>query len=328
MMKSVENEATWTKIDIDSIDEADTFYRISTSGGEEPLRQSISEIGLLHPPLVIQQKPGFYQIVSGFKRILACRALNVTSIPVMEFPSDFSPVRLAVSAISDNSLSRNLNPIETARALVLLQNVTSGPVSFQELAIKTGLPSYAGVIPKHSLLLELPPEVQQGIISGDITIAIANELSRFDSDLVTCFYSLFSILKLSLNKQREVITLCEEIAIREDIPILSLLSEPGISEILKNPDIDRNQKSRALRLYLRKRRFPSIHKTECRYFEAAKRLKLGEGMLLQPPKDFEGTSYTLCLKFDTAEQLSHQINELEHIKLDPALKMLLKASEL
>ena len=315
-----------TRVDIHHIDETDTHYQISTDEKLEPLRRSISDIGLLCPPLLIKKKESAYCIVSGFRRIAACKSLHLDTIEVHELPPDLPATRLALMAISENALSRPLNPIETARGLRLLFNATDNEFAFRNAVQKSSLPFHPGLNHKLMSLLDLPREVQDAVISGDLPIAVATEFIRFGVPAATRFSEIFSSLKMSLNKQREVMTLCEEIALREDLPVLQVLQEPGFLDIFDNPDLDRNQKSRALRVYLRQRRYPSLSYAEAAFTKIVKRLKLGEGLQLQPPKDFEGSSFSLCLKFETMDQLAARATEVNRIQNDPQLADLLSNS--
>lgn len=319
---------TITRVDIHRIDESDTFYRISTDENLESLCRSISEIGLLCPPLLIEKGARSFTIVSGFRRIAACKSLNLSQIEAYRIREDLSASRLALMAVSENSLCRPLNPIETARGLRLLSRTTDSEPDFRDAARKASLPYHPGLNRKLMSLLDLPLEVRNAVITGDLPVAIATELFRLGVAEAARFSEIFSSLKLSLNKQREVMTLCEEISLREDLPVLRVLHEPGFLKILDNPDLDRNQKSRALRLYLRQRRFPSLSRAEAAFAGIVKRLDLGAGVQLQPPKDFEGTAFSLCLKFETAEQLAAAAAEIDRIQGDPALGDMLSVTSL
>ena len=117
-----------------------------------------------------------------------------------------------------------------------------------------------------------------------------NPIQRVD------FARLFEQLKLSLNKQKEIITLIGEIARREDISIRQVLACDTFQQILTDEDLDRGQKGRKIRSFLRQRRFPRIVKAEQNYHAHLKKLKLNPDIKLIPPKEFEGTTYTLEFK--------------------------------
>ncbi len=78
---------------------------------------------------------------------------------------------------------------------------------------------------------------------------MAIELGMLDCDVGIAFANLFDDLKLSLNKQREIITLIKEIAIRDDVSIMEVLQESDFLEILNDNDLDRSQKSQKIRFY-------------------------------------------------------------------------------
>ncbi len=84
--------------------------------------------------------------------------------------------------------------------------------------------------------------------------------------------NFFETLKLSLNKQKEILTIVKEISLREDIPILKVIKTDRVQKILSNEDLDRNQKIRKIRIYLKQRRFPVITAAEKEFENQLKNL--------------------------------------------------------
>ena len=73
--------------------------------------------------------------------------------------------------------------------------------------------------------------------------------------------------------------------------------------ILADENLDRGQKGRKIRSFLRQRRFPRIVKAEQNYHAHLKKLKLNPDIKLIPPKEFEGTTYTLNINFTNLAHL-------------------------
>ena len=90
-------------------------------------------------------------------------------------------------------------------------------------------------------------------------------------------------MKLGLNKQREILTMIQEIAFREHLTVKDVLNAPELQQIMGHEKWDRSQKTVHLRQYLRRRRYPSITSVE-RDFEAqVQSLDLESGIALIPP---------------------------------------------
>jgi len=67
-------------IPLADIDSADECFRITTRNDLDDLCASISKLGLLNPPRVLPGASGFV-IVSGFRRVAACRRRGWDRLP-------------------------------------------------------------------------------------------------------------------------------------------------------------------------------------------------------------------------------------------------------
>ena len=142
----------------------------------------------------------------------------------------------------------------------------------------------------------------------------------------SAFAQLFGEFKLSLNKQREILTLVKEIAGGKGISEQTVLEGRQLQEYYHGDrDRDRGQKARELRTYLRQRRFPQIVKAETIFEYQRKQLNLGNDIKLIPPKDFEGTTYTLNMSFSSIAQSLRA--KLDQLLKHPALKQIFEGKD-
>ncbi|MBW2559197.1 MAG: hypothetical protein JRD69_10270, partial [Deltaproteobacteria bacterium] len=109
---------------------------------------------------------------------------------------------------------------------------------------------------------------------------------RFEKDAGITFAEIFNDLKLGLNKQRELITMINEISLRENIPVMKVIQESDFQEILQNDELDRTKKTEKLRFYLKKRRYPSITRAEEKFEELVKKIKARKQYETDSPKKF------------------------------------------
>ena len=154
-------------------------------------------------------------------------------------------------------------------------------------------------------------------------MAMGLELSKFEPNIGIALAKLFDQLKVGLNKQRELILLLDEIALREDTNIESLLKEKQLREITDNAELDRAQKRKIIRVYLNQRRFPTLSKTKNEFEKLVKELKLGNSIKLTPPKDFEGSTYTLKVNFHNLAELRDFRTQLDRIIRSSGLQKIL-----
>ncbi len=314
-------------VDLTRIDAEDNAFRITTNTGNAALAKSILGVGLIAPPLLLSRsKDGGdagFRIVAGFRRVAACKALGRRRISARVLPPETPGLTCARLAAADNALQRSLNPIEISRALTLLSRHLSDSADLAATAGDLGLPDAPDPIRKLLPLCTLPAELQSGILSGAISLSMARTLSVLDSDLAVALVRLFSDLRLSLNKQREVLTLLQEIALREERTAADVLNDAAVQSILGDPEADRNQRAAALRRWLRRRRRPAVSRAEAAFTEAVRELPLGEGVRLIPPKDFESPVYTLSLAFKSRSELSDRNRRIGEILSHPALGTIL-----
>ncbi|MEE8398589.1 MAG: ParB/RepB/Spo0J family partition protein [Desulfobacterales bacterium] len=310
-------------ISLATIVSTDHRYRITTNEEIDSLLVSIPVVGLMHPP-VLREKEGVYIIVAGFRRVAACRRLGWAEMAARIVDRDTTDLACAQVAIADNTLQRPLNLIEQSRSINLLTGFFEDTKDLAETASKLGLPSNSSLIGKIQRLCHLPSAIQQHMLSGSIALSIALELDRLEPAIGIVFATLFTTLKLGLNKQREIMTLVKEISRREDIPIDQLLTSAELRDILEDEGLEIAQKTGRIRAYLKQRRFPRIADAKETFEKNVKELKLGEGTQLIPPRDFEGRTYTLKMQFEDLEALRAHSDGLDTLIQHPKLGTILK----
>ena len=311
---------TWKEevIPLSSIDIEDHTFRITTEENIEGLSCSINIAGLINHPILIRKKSE-YTIISGFRRIRSAVNLGWTNIPARVMEPGSGMFESAKLAITDNSLQRPLNLIELSRCYRMLSGL-SRDKNWLADAFLLGLtdnPALAGKIIK---LYDLPEPLQQYVLSGTVSMAVALELAKPEyNESAIQLAEIFDSLKLSLNKQREFLTLSFEIASREGTSIPELINGIDIQNILSDENIDRNRKTHKIRQYLKLKRFPAIMKAEDNFMKNLKKLALAEGIKLIPPADFEGNTFIISMEFKTTSEFGKLTACLNKLANDPVL---------
>lgn len=307
---------------LSQIQSSDHSFRITTRKDIDNLMASIHNVGLLNLPLLIENDSG-YAIVCGFRRIEACQRLDWSRVQARIIDSDTSRLECIKYAITDNSFQRSLNLIEQARSIYMLSDFFKDLNDLSKELSSMGLPDSPTIIEKIKKIYHLPSSVQYGILTNTISLAMALELGKLKEDVVEGFAKLFNILNVSLNKQREILTLVKEISFREDITMLKVLENNTLQKILTNEKLDRNQKIRKIRIYLKQRRFPAITAAENEFERHVQKLKLGSGAKLISPANFEGTTYTLKFFFKNVIELKDRKATFDEFIQNPYLEKIL-----
>lgn len=135
------------------------------------LAASIREFGLLQPIVVSKVEREVptgteveYELISGERRLLAAKMLDLPRIPAIVRNLSYDRERLELAVI-ENLQRENLNPIEMARAFARLQDEFR--LTQREIASRLGKSREA--IANTVRLLDLSPEIQESLQAGEIS---------------------------------------------------------------------------------------------------------------------------------------------------------------
>ncbi len=293
---------TQTKsVPLDTIDLSDHTCRISSLADPDwidALAESIDRLGLLQAPLILEKEP-HRRIVSGFRRIAACRRSGCEEIPCRVLGPKTPTRKVVQLAVADNAWQRPLNLMEKARAFALLEESYPESKRLADIATPLGLVENPKMIDKLIRLTRLPAPIQQAVETGLLGLAMALTLGTLEMEEGRQILELFQTFHFGLNRQRELLELIREIAKRESIPIGQVLASDEIIAILNRTDQDRPARGGALRRYLKQRRYPVLTQAETAFRRLERELRLGPRVRLNPPPYFEGNTFQLVLFFDT-----------------------------
>jgi hypothetical protein len=312
----------WTRPGLDLIPLADLRpgddrFRITEACDRVDLRESIARVGLFNPVLVRSGEPA--TLLSGHRRAAACAQLGWTRIPARILTAEASDYECACRAVGENSLERPLTLLETARALVLLDRCHPDDAAPPADAAALGLPTAPALCERLKGLVRLPADVLAGMAEEAIAFPTACELGMLDSEQATAVADLLRRLGAGLNNQREILQLVLEIARRDGIPPQEVVADPLLRTAMDTAGNDPNRVTRVVRRFLRRRRFPSIDAAERNFERLRRNLSLGDGLRIEPPRDFEGTQFHLGFSFETLEELGKLRDRLDGLLRDPAL---------
>ncbi len=310
------NKTRFDSINIGELDLEDQRYRISTGGPSEAMVASIKLAGVVSPPIVFPRKlegPTF-TVVSGFKRLIACRELGLKEAVVKIVPAKTTQSQLARIAIIDNMMHRDLNFVEQARMIRLLDPLHHDPAELCREANQLGIAVNVKMLEKLRSVNKMGVLLQDALIRGVIALPVALQIAEMDdgatADRVT---TLLGRLGLGLNRQRELLEWLVGISRREAISIPSLLKEDEIEDILRDDDMDRGERGRRLRQCLKRRRYPELTEAENRFRRAVRAFKLEPGIQLHCPPHFEGQNYSLKIDFKHQQDLISKYRNLESV---------------
>ena len=154
------------------------------------LAESIKQFGVLQP-LLVQERDDYYEIIAGERRYRACLLLNMYKVPCYVLtPSEDQAAQMA---LVENVQRKDLSAIEEARSY--LQIMRQCNMTQEQLAEKIGK-SQSSVANKIRLL-NLPEEIQNGVMAGTITERHGRALLSASSDNQKKIYQ--DIIRKNLN---------------------------------------------------------------------------------------------------------------------------------
>ncbi len=139
----------------------------------QELAQSIQEHGVFQPIILKKVKQG-YIIVSGERRFRAAQRVGLSTIP--SIIRQYEESKVAEIALAENLQRENLTPIEEAEAYKVVMNNLK--LTQAELAVKIG--KSRSHVTNTLGLLNLPEEVQQMLLTNQISMGHARALSKLE----------------------------------------------------------------------------------------------------------------------------------------------------
>ena len=164
--------------------EGHPFY-VKDDDDMEQLTESIRQQGVLNPIMVRPLDTGEYEVISGHRRLHACKKAGIEMIPAFIYSMDRSE---AVVAMVDSNLHREkLLPSEKAFAYKMKmdamkhQGQACGQVGHKSRDTISETES-GRQIQRYIRLTNLIPGILQKVDSGEIALTPAVELSYLDKD--------------------------------------------------------------------------------------------------------------------------------------------------
>ena len=167
--------------------EGHPFY-VKDDDEMEQLTESIRQQGVLNPIMVRPLDTGEYEVISGHRRLHACKKAGIEMIPAFIYSMDRSE---AVVAMVDSNLHREkLLPSEKAFAYKMKMEAMKHQGTSRQLGTKLRsdeeIAETAGEsarqIQRYIRLTNLIPEILQMVDEGKIALTPAVELSYLDKD--------------------------------------------------------------------------------------------------------------------------------------------------
>ena len=147
-----------------------------TDEGVKELMQSIREMGVLQPILLRASGSGAFILVAGERRLRACAALGMETIPA--FVRIMSEEEAFELQLTENLQRKDVHPMKEARAFKFLQDKHEWTTA--ELGLRFG--KGETYILQRLKLMELLPEIAKDFTAGELTLGQALVIARLQKE--------------------------------------------------------------------------------------------------------------------------------------------------
>lgn len=309
------HKITQALVDLKNIDDRPGPYCMSFGFNPEPLLQSIKRIGLVNPPLVVENRQGEMTIIIGYRRIQALKSLGWNKIPCKVLSkSDLPPFECLLLNLHDNIAIRKLNDVEKGMVLSRLENYINKTEILEQYMPLLDLPSYEPTLVFFMKLEKnLEKVIKEYLVHGHITLGTAKMLLEMDIESRKQIFYLISSIKFNINQQAQLLDYLIDLSRIYSKSTPDILREHPLESICSDTRMNNPQKAKALLHQLRAKRFPILYQAEMSFKNKVLNLDLPKGIRINAPPYFEGPNYRLEVLFKHGKELIEKIKSLSSI---------------
>ena len=202
----------------------------------DELAISIKDMGIIQPITVRRLNSNKYQLISGERRLEACKSLNFKEIPAyVRIADDENMLKMA---LVENIQRQNLNPIEIALSLERLINECK--ITQEECSSRVG--KKRSTIANYLRLLKLPVKIQSALKKRIVSIGHVRPLINISDNLkqLNIFNDIIN-KKLSVREVEEIVKVFAKSnyivrnfsKVENNDPVFSFTTQKNIFELEK-----------------------------------------------------------------------------------------------
>ncbi len=296
-----------TQLALDKIDLCDDRFRISYFLSFSDIVPSISKSGLLNPPVLVCRDERNI-VVSGWRRVLACRELARDSIPVF-ISTEKEDLELFKIPVYENLSFRKYNVIEKAEILKKLRQFGEDGegIRKQYLPLLEIPPTkeYLGVYLK---LAEFNVRQKKALLQRKISQEALKDivlLSSHERSLILPW-----LLCLSLNKQKQFLIDLLEISKRDNLSLKDVFGSDRFIAVQENKNLSPVQRANRICALLHEKRYPMLSQWNRVFNSILKKMELPPGIVISPSLFFEGEEMTIKFSFKTRDEFLKTLEQL------------------
>lgn len=275
------------------------------------LHESLTQNGVIHPPLVIADSAQSFAIVSGARRIEFVRKLSGPShIDCLIVEKEASPSAILHLILADQSSVSPLSLAEKARfieiACQFLKMADVATLFRTKLQLKNGRSALADVLK----ILQQDEKIIREIHAGRLQERMVADILSLpeETDRLT-LVQFFKDLGMGDGKQKKFFNLIRDIAFRKGSSITAFLQKEDVRAILDHAEMNIPQQIHHLGTLLLQEIHPSSSLAEELFAQQVKTLQLPKNYAVSHSPSFEKDDITLSITFKNFAECQHYLIE-------------------
>ena len=205
-------------------------FKVKNDAEMRELMKSIADAGVLSPALARPKEGGGYELISGHRRLTACKALGMDTMPVIIRP--LSDEEAVITMVDSNLQREHILPSEKAFAYKMKldalkhQGKSSGQLGQKWSRDELSDTDSGRQIQRYIRLTNLIPEILQMVDDGRIALTPAVELSYLQPSEQETLFSIMDCDEVtpSLSQAQRLRRMSEEQRFT-DSAVMQLMSE-------------------------------------------------------------------------------------------------------
>ena len=311
-------------ISIESIDIDDQLTNFSFDIPPISLKQSIEEIGVIHPVTLVPLGKSF-RIVCGHKRIKIVSQLKIKEIPARILSPAPDEEAMLMLNLSENQFLHQYSDIEKGLILSKLYTVKIPEIRIIEKYMPMlGLEKSKKLLDDYLSTNQLVLGLKTLLHEMNIPLRVFSVFFNWSDESTEAAEHFFSALRPGINKWRDILEWVDEISIRDQTKPSDLFELPELKAIVNQNDLSPNVRYDQIRQLFYSKRYPILSKLRVRLARSLDALKLDDKTRVHVQDSFESDEIRIEMKFRTREEYVSQLEKLVRASDSEALDELIR----
>jgi len=311
-------------ISIESIDIDDQLTNFSFDIPPISLKQSIEEVGVIHPVTLVPLGK-IFRIVCGHKRIKIVSQLKIKEIPARILSPAPDEEAMLILNLSENQFLHHYSDIEKGLILFKLSEARIPEIRIIEKYMPMlGLEKSKKLLDDYLSTNQLTTGLKTLLHEMNVPLRTFSVFFNWNEKSAMAAERFFSALRPGVNKWRDLLEWIDEISTRDEITPLDLFELPELQSVLNQNDLAPNVRYDRIRQILHSRRYPILSDLRVRLARSLDALKLNDKTKVHVQDSFESDEIRIEMKFRTRDEFVSQLEKLVRAADSEALDELIR----